>query len=937
MTQSLQYIEIDVDHCSLSYAVAPCQAKLDIGTTLFSNANPALTTQVFCTQTSGADVTTPRGDTRDAYLITEDTTNNYHDSEQTFAKAAAQTSYVFEGYVKSKGRYVEIGILDSVGIMGAYAIFDLNSGDTLEATAWGVSSPAEWEYIDSAIESVADGWWYFKLITRSNTSTTITFYIQPSKFDTSIPYAGDGVSGIYYWRLRAGLYTATTDSPPSTGIIKCFNTLATCQDRANFTNDPVTIRFAIPTAYLPSEIECVPSLKSIDFTPATISLGQNLGERASLTLTFTDHRDSDTAAWGDKYYAERPYDPFRQGTFFGKFRARQPFLFGRALRWINGTVGQGLDEMETRHFIIDSFSGPSQNGEYQIVAKDVLKLADGDKAVAPSPSTGFLVADINDVTTAATLSPSGVGDDEYPASGYVAIGGEEICSFTRSGDALTLTRAQLNTTASDHKAQDRVQLVLRYTSQSPDIIIADLLTTYASVPSSYIDTSLWAQEIAAYLNRVYTAVIAQPTSVNALVSELIEQAGLSMWWDDRNQTIGLRVLRGIFSNTQGLSDENIVGDSLEITEQPDKRISQVQTYFGQINALTSLTDKANFRSSAILIDTQSEDDYQVAAIKEIYSRWIPELGRSIASRINEIIIGRFKNPPRHFKFSLIRDSTDEIILASGYDLTAWPLQDATGAREAAQIQVTRLQPNADLIVIEGDEVLFSAPDEDLSNRILIIDSNINNVNLRTAHDSLYPPAASGDTVTIYVNAGVIVGSASTSQAAITVGDWASGVTLNMFVSGRIQGAGGKGDGFPSTGGQAGGTALYTRIPISIDSTGGEVWGGGGGGGLSNGFVGAGPTKFSNSGGGGAGTVPGAAGIPYALDIQNTANPGTADAGGTAPFSPTGGNGGDPGQAGQNSTGGLFINTNGGAAGAAIDGDSFVTHVADGDLRGSLIN
>src|SRR5262245_3934780 len=121
--------------------------------------------------------------------------------------------------------------------------------------------------------------------------------------------------------------TASLTNSPPTGTRKCFNTLATCQDRANFTNEGLTLRFAVPTDYLPNDIEAIPSIKTISFDPATVSLGTNLGQRASITVTFTDHRHSDTGL--DKYLADRAYYPYSQGTFFGKFRARVPFLRGR--------------------------------------------------------------------------------------------------------------------------------------------------------------------------------------------------------------------------------------------------------------------------------------------------------------------------------------------------------------------------------------------------------------------------------------------------------------------------------------------------------------------------------------------------------------------------------------------------------------------------------
>src|SRR5690606_21929357 len=131
----------------------------------------------------------------------------------------------------------------------------------------------------------------------------------------------------------------------------------------------------------------------------------------------------DTGPGCDPYVSERGYDPYKQGTYWGRFRARHPFLRGRAIRLIRGYVGQALAAMETRHFVIDSINGPTPDGTFTITAKDVLKLADGDRAQAPRPTNGFLVGELLASATTATLTPAGIGNKEYPSSGIAAIGG----------------------------------------------------------------------------------------------------------------------------------------------------------------------------------------------------------------------------------------------------------------------------------------------------------------------------------------------------------------------------------------------------------------------------------------------------------------------------------------------------------------------------------
>jgi hypothetical protein len=720
-----------------------------------------------------------------------------------------------------------------------------------------------------------------------------------------------------------------TASVPTTGSEKCFNSKKTCQDTANFATSNVTLRFAKPTDYLPDDIDALPFISEVSYTPATISLGGNLGTRATLSVTFTDHPHSDTGDGFDKYLSTRTYDPYSQGTFWGKFRARQPYLRGQAIRLITGLLGDALADMEARNFIIDSFDGPTPQGKYTIIAKDVLKLADGDRSQAPVLSSGFLVADITAVATSATLSPAGIGNSEYPASGYLAIGGNEVVSFTRAADVLTIARAQLGSVASTHKAQDRVQLVLRYAGQDVANILYDLFTTYAGVDPSYITLTDWTTETAAFLGNIYTANICEPTSVNTLVSELIEQAALAVWPDEVATKIRLQVLRGVVTDAMTFTPENTLQGSLTLKEQPTARISRVQTYFGQIDPTKPLSNLDNYRSTSLVIDDTTEADYGSAAIKTIYSRWIPQAGRTVADRLGAVILGRFKIPPRHVGFSVMRYAETDAELGQGYRVEAFCVQTATGAQDNIPIQVTRLNPGPDRFTVDAEEMLFDAPAADLTNRSIVFDANNYNINLRTSHDSIFPVPTAGITVTFTINAGVVIGSHSTALYAVEAGTWPAGVTVNLTLLGRIQGKGGQG-GATVGAGTAGGVALYTRAAINLDVASGAIWSGGGGG--AGGSVDA--LSGGGGGGGGAGQDVGAGGSSIS---GFTGSPGTSSAGGAggAPggFGKNGADGGGPGVAGGSTT-----SAAGGAAGAAIDGISHVTVTfGPGDIKGSQIN
>src|SRR5690554_4753867 len=274
--------------------------------------------------------------------------------------------------------------------------------------------------------------------------------------------------------------------------VPCFNSFATCQAKPDYTETVVTACYSTPTNAPNPEVDCLPSLVSVAERPAMLALGESIGTRASITATFADHPYPDTGAEGDYYRDQRSYDPFKTGTYWGKFRARYPFMQGWSARVLQGTTDQSPAQMETRHFIVDTFAGPDSSGRVTMVLKDALKLTDGKKAQAPKVSIGALAANIAAGATSFTLTPIGAGAD-YPASGVLAIGGDEIVTYSgRSGDTITgIQRGRFNTAPQEHSQGARVQLCLQYTAQSVTSIIEDLLTDYANVPGAFIPFASW--------------------------------------------------------------------------------------------------------------------------------------------------------------------------------------------------------------------------------------------------------------------------------------------------------------------------------------------------------------------------------------------------------------------------------------------------------------
>jgi hypothetical protein len=183
------------------------------------------------------------------------------------------------------------------------------------------------------------------------------------------------------------------------------------------------------------------------------------------------------------------------------------------------------------------------------------------------------------------------------------------------------------------------------------------------------------------------------------------------------------------------------------------------------------------------------------------------------------------------------------------------------------------------------------------------------------------------TVRLIVGAGTKIGSLSTAQPAIRLGTFPTGLEIIIENNGRIQGAGGKGhDGGALAAGDPGGPALLCGQAFTLEGS-GDLWGGGGGG------VG---TSVGGAGGGGAGNVPGLGGAGSSPFFRD-GSPGTETAGGAHGAS-GGTDGGGPGLPGVTLPPAPFQPAvPGGAAGASIDGASYMTNSSTCDVRGPQIN
>jgi len=514
-----------------------------------------------------------------------------------------------------------------------------------------------------------------------------------------------------------------------TGIIKCFNTRKTCQDPDNYDADTITLRFCRAGSNLPPEFPAIPTVQSVSTLPTRLNIGSNdrntgpLGRRGAVTVRFDDAPYSDVLT--DKYVAERAYNPLERGTFWSKFLARTPYYQGRELRVIEGYYveqpGAGtnpnqmvweaddlvwgsslmswgpfvdtiLDDQRIRTYYIERITGPDSRGQVEVLAKDILKLADDRRSTAPKVSQGLLTAALAKATTT-TFAVSGAALSEYTAGGGTVRIGDECITYSsasESGGIITFNitaRGTDGTEAEDHAQGDQVQECFRVTNIAPYLAIRNLLQDFAGVDSALINSTVWQAENDTWLlGFELTTLITEPTGINALIGEICEQVGISVWWDERDQEIRFRAVRPPLGNLPLITGDNILRESLQSTTREDERITQSWIYINPRTPTERVDEGSNYRQIRIRVDADAEspDQYGDQRIRRLFARWLQTEGQAID--VSTRILSNYRDVPQILKFDLDAKDSD-LWTGDLIDIQFRTVTDETGAASPAIYQI----------------------------------------------------------------------------------------------------------------------------------------------------------------------------------------------------------------------------------------------------------
>jgi hypothetical protein len=264
-----------------------------------------------------------------------------------------------------------------------------------------------------------------------------------------------------------------------------------------------------------------------------------------------------------------------------------------------------------------------------------------------------------------------------------------------------------------HSQDKTVQECLRYTAEPVTDIVDDLLKTWGGIATANVDTAgTFAAELDHHLTSYnLTALITEPVGVDQLLSELQEQVGFFIWWDERVALVKLRAIRGLEVEPVTLSDEaNIIEGSIRFEDLPRSRVSQVWFYYNLISPVVNL-DTKNFSTVKVVADLGSEgpDQYGEQSIRKIFSRWI-QLG-ALAFTSAFKIVNRYSTVPRQVSFKL--DAKDRALWTGDAVFISHHLDvDEQGARQIEQWTIISAEE-----IVAGELVEYTAENTQLYGKV----------------------------------------------------------------------------------------------------------------------------------------------------------------------------------------------------------------------------
>ena len=469
--------------------------------------------------------------------------------------------------------------------------------------------------------------------------------------------------------LRYGVAPCTASGGPL-----CYQTWGTCGDQTNITTlgsiqwmfckDQSEIRPLYSRTGEAIRTNPLPLLVSASAASSEINVGSQrtnvspLGAGSSVSLTFQDR------PWDDKVgdFSKTVRVGARSAGFFALLRARNAFYTGWVISIWDGYADQALEDMQRRDYVIEAINGPNADGRVTITATDPLRLAEAKEAKFPPEISAALVNALDASTTAVRVSAFAADLDKAcgntGARKFIRIGSEIIqyTGHTLDGDGFRtlsgVARGVLRSTAEPHAIGDAVSRVGRYEGLQHWAAAADLIDNHTPIPAGYRDAAEWEDEGQNYMTTQKAArTVVAPTAVDALLGQLCQQGGFSIWWDERRQTIPLLANRPPSVAPTVVTDDDIIARSAMVSDDVRAQISRVAVYFDNRSPFDQGKPE-NYRLLRLNIDGFVESPAASNAVRTltVFADWTTR--ETDALRLAARLLLRYRLIPQYLSLEL---------------------------------------------------------------------------------------------------------------------------------------------------------------------------------------------------------------------------------------------------------------------------------------------
>jgi hypothetical protein len=504
-----------------------------------------------------------------------------------------------------------------------------------------------------------------------------------------------------------------TASLGTTGTQKCFNTCATCQDRANLNVSPRPYRFStvrVDGIQQLGDPPTFPTLLSVKTAPTVLQPGKGLGIRSSLGITIADHPWTDVGI--DPYQGTRGYDADGKGTFWGKFITRNRYYENRRIDVLTGFLSDDgtydAANFKRRTYIITKISGPDPKGVVSLEAKDPLRLADGEKAKWPQATQATLATAVTSTTTTIDIDDPELSVTTWWNAGQRYIRCEDeimlasaIAGLGTDSPSLTVDRGNMparydfsQNVPYAHDVGASMQPCHFFDDAPVYDIVYYLLHDVAGIDAAYLPVAEWQANIEdegfQYLH--FTCLLTEPVDVKTLLDELSQHTVL-IWWDERSSEVQLKGLR--FRQLIGaqFNDDNaIIAESTAVTEDTASLLTQNWLYFDLQWPLANMTLLRSYRVVDVRANLQKEtaEEYAKPAIRTTRSRWLSRADAGVAMEIGFTMLKQYQDVRKAVSWTMDpKDDTfwvgDTVGLASKY------VQDFYGDPLPKNVLITQVE------------------------------------------------------------------------------------------------------------------------------------------------------------------------------------------------------------------------------------------------------